>query len=48
MKEEMTGEQWHANHLHSLQTDNHASSSSLNNNNKPDALPDVQPTVSKN
>jgi len=36
----------YANNLHSLQADNHTSTSSLNFY-KPDALPDAQPTVSK-
>jgi len=35
-----------ATHLHPLQTDNHASTSSLNFY-RPDALPDAQPTVLK-
>jgi len=36
----------HANHLHLAQTDKHASTSSLHFY-RPDALPDVQPTMSK-
>jgi len=35
----------YANHLHLLQTDNSASTSSLNNFYRPDALPDAQPSV---
>jgi len=52
MKQEMTGWQWHqlgpyANHLYlSFQTDNYAKTPSLNFYS-PDALPDTQPTVSK-
>ena len=50
MKQEMTGWQWHQlDHMQiictSLQTDNHASTSSLNFY-MPNALPDAQPTVS--
>jgi len=41
MKKEMMGWQWHQ-----LQTDNHASTSSLIFD-RLDALPDAQPTVSK-
>jgi len=51
MKQEMTGWQWHQLHhiqiiCTSLQTDNHASTSSLSFY-RPHALPDDQPTVSK-
>jgi len=50
MKQEMMGRQWHRlDHTRiictSLQTDNHASNSSLNLY-RPDALPDAQPKVS--
>ena len=50
MKQEMMGWQWHQlDHVQiictSLQTDNHASTSSLNFY-RPDALHDAQPTVS--
>jgi len=51
MKQEMMGWQWHRlDNMQitctSLQTDNHASTLSLDVY-KPDALPDVQPTASK-
>jgi len=51
MKQEMMGWQWHQLDLKqiictSLQTDNHASTSSLNIL-QADALPDAQPTASK-
>jgi len=51
MKQEMMGWQWHQlYHMQiictSLQTDNHASTSSLSFY-RPEALSDVQPTVSK-
>jgi len=51
MKQEMIGWQWHQlDHVQitctALQTDNHASTSSLNFY-KLDSLPDTQPTVSK-
>jgi len=52
MKEQMMGWQWHQlDHMQisctSLQTDNHAITSSLNFFYKLDALPDAQPTVLK-
>jgi len=52
MKQELLGWQWHQQeHMQitctSLQTDNQASTSSLNFY-RPDALPDAQPTASKN
>jgi len=52
MKQEMMWWQWHQlDHMQiictSLQTDNHASTSSLNFFHRPDALPDAQPTASK-
>jgi len=51
MKQEMMGWQWQQmDHMQiictSLQTDNHASTSPLSFY-RPDALPDVQPTASK-
>jgi len=51
MKQEMTGWQWHQQDrmqiiCTSLQTDNHASTSSVYFYT-PDALPDAQPTVSE-
>ena len=51
-KQEMMGCQWHQlNHMQiictSLQTDNHASTSSLHIFYRPDALPAAQPTASK-
>jgi len=52
MKQKMKGWQWHQlEHMQVLcsliQSDNHASSSSLKILYRPDALPDAQPTVSK-
>ena len=52
LKQEMTGWQWHQpNHVQivctSLQTDNHASTSSLHIFYRLDALPAAQPTASK-
>jgi len=52
MKQEMMGWQWHQlDHVQIictlLQTDNHASTSSLHIFYKPDALPAAQPTASK-
>jgi len=51
MKHEMVGLQWHhLDHMQIictlLQTDNYASTSSLNSY-RPDAVPDAQPTVSE-
>jgi len=50
MKQEMMGWQWHYTIqiiYTSLQTDNHASASSLRCFYRPYALPDTQPTASK-
>ena len=52
MKQEMMGWKWYQlDHMQiictSLQTDNHANTSSLNFFRRPDALPDAQPTVLK-
>ena len=52
LKQQMMGWQWHQlNHMQiictSLQTDNHASTSSLHIFYRPDALPAAQPTASK-